>query len=163
MSTWATAAACVPRCTGPATATRASRADPSALYAPVSLDPIYHYQAVNVEAQLRSPTSLLNWLRTWVRIRREHKVFGRGNLEFTTCRNQRVVAYTRTFEDQIALVVNNLSRFCQAAELDLARFRGLTPIEMAGNTNFPPIGENPYLITLGPHGFYWFRLEKVIE
>jgi len=140
-----------------------SRSDPSALYAPVSLDPIYHYQAVNVEAQLRSPTSLLNWLRTWVRIRREHKVFGRGNLEFIPCHNRRVVAYARSYEDQIALVINNLSRFCQAAELDLSRFRGLTPVEMAGNAPFPSIGENPYLITLGPHGFYWFRLEKVLE
>jgi maltose alpha-D-glucosyltransferase/alpha-amylase len=140
-----------------------SRADPSALYSPVSLDPIYHYQAVNVEAQLRSPTSLLNWLRTWVRIRREHKVFGRGSLEFIPCRNRRVVAYVRTYEDQIALVINNLSRFSQAAELDLSGFRGLTPIEMAGNAAFPVIGESPYLITLGPHGFYWLRLEKIVE
>jgi len=140
-----------------------SRADPSALYAPVSLDPIYHYQAVNVEAQLRSPTSLLNWLRTWVRIRREHKVFGRGSLEFIPCRNQRVVAYVRLYQDQIALVINNLSRFSQAAELDLSRFRGLTPIEMAGNALFPRIGDDPYPITLGPHAFYWLRLEKVFE
>jgi maltose alpha-D-glucosyltransferase / alpha-amylase len=90
-------------------------------------------------------------------------VFGRGSLEFIPCRNQRVVAYVRAYEDQVALVVNNLSRFCQAAELDLSRFRGLTPIEMAGNAPFPAISENPYVITLGPHGFYWLRLEKILE
>ncbi len=85
------------------------------------LDPIYNYQGVNVEAQLRSPSSLLNWLRRLIQVRREHKVFGRGSLEFLPCHNRRVVAYIRRLQDDVALVVNNLSRFAQAVELDLGR------------------------------------------
>jgi maltose alpha-D-glucosyltransferase/alpha-amylase len=139
-----------------------SRANPSALYQPIILDPIYHYQAVNIEAQLQSPTSLLNWLRRLIRVRREHKVFGRGSLEFIPCRNRRVVAYVRSYQDQTALVVNNLSRFSQPVELDLSRYKGMGLTEIAGNVPFPTIGELPYLITLGPHGFYWFRLETAI-
>ena len=137
-----------------------SRANPSALYQPIILDPIYHYQAVNIEAQLQSATSLLNWLRRLIRVRREHKVFGRGTLEFIPCRNRHAVAYTRSYQDQTALVVNNLSRFSQPVELDLSRYQGMGLTEISGNVPFPTIGELPYLITLGPHGFYWFRLEK---
>ena len=101
-----------------------SRANPSALYQPVILDPIYHYQAVNVEAQLASSTSLLNWVRRLIKVRREHKVFSRGSLEFVPSGNRRVVAYVRAYQDQIALVVNNLSRFPQPVELDLSRYKG---------------------------------------
>ncbi len=97
-----------------------SRADPSALYQPVILDPLYNFQGVNVEAQLRSPSSQLHWLRRMLQVRREHKVFGRGSLEFLPCHNRRVVAYVRRLQDDIALVVNNLSRFPQAVELDLS-------------------------------------------
>ncbi len=137
-----------------------SRANPSALYQPIILDPIYNYQAVNIEAQLQSATSLLNWLRRLIRVRREHKVFGRGNLEFISCRNRHAVAYARSYQDQTAIVVNNLSRFSQPVELDLSRYKGMGLTEISGNVPFPTIGELPYLITLGPHGFYWFRLEK---
>jgi maltose alpha-D-glucosyltransferase / alpha-amylase len=137
-----------------------SRSDPSALYHPIILDPIYNYQAVNVEAQLRSPSSLLNWIKRLVQVRRENKVFGRGSLEFIPCPNRRAVAYIRRHQDQIALVVNNLSRKPQPVELDLSDYIGMIPIEMSGNVAFPPVADHPYLITLGPHGFYWFRLEK---
>jgi maltose alpha-D-glucosyltransferase / alpha-amylase len=137
-----------------------SRADPSALYQPVILDPIYNYQAVNVEAQHRSPSSQLNWLRRLIQVRRAHKVFGRGSLEFLTHGNRRVVAYVRRHQDQIALVVNNLSRFPQAVELDLGSYEGLTPVEMAGKSPFPTIGDRPYSVTLGPYGFYWLDLTK---
>jgi maltose alpha-D-glucosyltransferase/alpha-amylase len=136
-----------------------SRANPSALFQPVILDPIYHYQAVNVESQLQSATSLLNWLRRLIRVRRAHKVFGRGSLEFIPCQNPRVVAYVRADHEQTALVVNNLSRFSQPVELDLRRYLGMRLFEISGNVAFPTIGELPYLITLGPHGFYWFRIE----
>jgi maltose alpha-D-glucosyltransferase / alpha-amylase len=137
-----------------------SRADPSALYQPVILDPIYNYQAVNVEAQLRSPTSQLNWLRRMIQVRREHKLFGRGSLEFVPCRNRRVVAYIRRLQDDIVLVVNNLSRFPQAVELDLSGYVGMTPIELTGRAAFPVVTEQPYRVTLGPYGFYWLDLEK---
>ena len=103
-----------------------SRADPSRLFQPVILDPLYNYQAVNVEAQIRSPTSLLNWLRRLIRVR-SHAVFGRGSLEFVPCANHRVVAYSRSYGDQTVLVVNNLSRFAQPAELDLRPTKGRYP------------------------------------
>jgi maltose alpha-D-glucosyltransferase / alpha-amylase len=137
-----------------------SRADPSALYQPVILDPLYNYQGVNVESQLRSPSSQLHWLRRMIQVRREHKLFGRGSLQFLPCHNRRVVAYVRRLQDDIALVVNNLSRFPQAVELDLGAYAGTTPIEMVGRASFPTISERPYQITLGPHGFYWLHLEK---
>src|SRR5262245_28398987 len=137
-----------------------SRADPSALYQPIILDPLYNYQGVNVEAQLRSPSSLLNWLRRLIQVRRDVKLFSRGSLEFVPCGNRRVVAYSRRLQDEIALVVNNLARFPQAVELDLGAYRGMIPWEMFGKSSFPAIGERPYVITLGPHGFYWLLLEK---
>ncbi len=137
-----------------------SRADPSALYQPVILDPIYNYQAVNVEAQHRSPTSQLNWLRRLIQVRRSHKVFGRGDLEFLDPGNRRVVAYIRRLQDEIALIVNNLSKFSQAVELDLSPYEGMIPIEMAGRSAFPIIGNRPYSITLGPYGFYWLELTR---
>ena len=137
-----------------------SRADPSALYQPVILDPIYNFQAVNVEAQHRSPTSQLNWLRRLIQVRRTHKVFGRGDLEFLDPGNRRVVAYIRRLQDEIALIVNNLSKFSQAVELDLSPYEGMIPIEMAGRSSFPIIGNRPYSITLGPYGFYWLELNK---
>lgn len=136
-----------------------SRADPSRLYQPVILDPIYHYQAVNVEAQLRSPTSLLQWLRRLIRVRKKSPVFGRGTLSFLPCENRRVVAYLREYHDQTVLVVNNLSGFAQAAALDLRDHRGMVPVEMLGNHAFPRIEEQPYSLSLSPHSFFWFRLE----
>jgi len=140
-----------------------SRADPSQLYQPVLLDPVCHYQAVNVEAQLRSPTSLLQWLRRLIRVRKKHAVFGRGKLKFVPCENRRVVAYLREYQDQTALIVNNLSGNAQPAELDLRQFQGMVPVEMIGNHGFPPIGDRPYFLTLSPHAFFWFRLETPVS
>jgi maltose alpha-D-glucosyltransferase/alpha-amylase len=137
-----------------------SRADPSQLYQAVLLDPISHYQALNVEAQLRSPTSLLQWLRRLIRVRKKYPAFGRGTLKFVPCENRRVVAYLREYQGQTVLVVNNLSGFAQPAELDLRGFRGLVPVELLGNHAFPCIEERPYFLSLSPHSFYWFRLDK---
>jgi maltose alpha-D-glucosyltransferase/alpha-amylase len=135
-----------------------SRADPSQLYSPVLLDPICHYQSVNVESQLRSPTSLLHWLRRLLRVRKKYPAFGRGSLAFVPCENRRVVAYLREYQGQTLLIVNNLSAFAQAAELDLHNYQGQFPVELLGNHAFPRIGETPYVITLSPHSFFWFRL-----
>jgi maltose alpha-D-glucosyltransferase/alpha-amylase len=137
-----------------------SRADPSRLYQAVLLDPISHYQSVNVEAQLRSPTSLLNWLRRLIRVRKKYPVFGRGTLRFVSCENRRVVAYLREYEGQSVLVVNNLSANAQPAELDLRVFRDCVPVELLGNHPFPRIEERPYFLSLSPHSFYWFRLDR---
>ena len=137
-----------------------SKADVQALYAPVVADPVYGYQAVNVEAQQRIPGSLLNWMKRLIRIRRAHPVFGRGTLEFLNPDNRRVVAYLREHEGVSVLCVANLSRFAQYVELDMRRFEGRVPVELMGRVQFPPIGELPYLLTLGPHDFFWFELTE---
>jgi maltose alpha-D-glucosyltransferase/alpha-amylase len=136
-----------------------SRADAAQLYSPVIMDPVYGYQATNVEAQLRNPSSLLNWMKRLIRLRKQYPVFGRGAIEFCHPANQKVLVYVRKGEGQTVLVVNNLSRFVQPVELDLRQYAGWTPVEIIGETPFPQIGELPYFLTLGPHGFYWFRLE----
>jgi maltose alpha-D-glucosyltransferase/alpha-amylase len=136
-----------------------SRADAPRLYSPVINDVVYGYQAINVEAQERTPSSLLNWMKRLIKIRKQYKVFGRGDITFLYPSNHKVLAYVRRYENEAVLIVNNLSRFVQPVELDLRGLQGLRPVEMIGNTPFPPFGELPYFLTLGPHGFYWFRLE----
>ncbi len=137
-----------------------SRADTAALYSPLIMDPVYGYQAVNVEAQQRSPSSLLNWTKRMIRIRKRYPVFGRGSIEFLCPENRKVLAYLRSDGEQTVLVVANLSRFSQPVELDLQRFQGMTMVELIGETRFPSVRQEPYFLSLGPHGFYWFRVEK---
>ncbi|HYN65077.1 MAG TPA: maltose alpha-D-glucosyltransferase [Candidatus Limnocylindrales bacterium] len=135
-----------------------SRADAAALYSPVIMDPVYGYQAVNVEAQERIPGSLLHFTRRIINMRRRYPVFGRGTLEFLHPDNRHVLAYLREHDGVTVLCVANLSRFSQYAELDLARYGGRVPVEIMGRVRFPAIGELPYLLTFGPHAFYWFEL-----
>ncbi len=135
-----------------------SRADANQLYAPVIADPIYGYMGVNVEAQTRSTASLLNWMKLVIRLQKSNPVFGLGSVMFLKPSNNKVLAYIRSLDDQHILCVNNLSRFSQYAELDLSAFNGRTPVDLFGGTEFPRIGELPYLVTMGPHAFYWFRL-----
>ena len=137
-----------------------SRADAARLYEPVITDPVYGYQAVNVEAQERLPTSLLEWMRRMIRVRKRYRAFGRGSLEFLNADNRKVLAYVRAYGDEVLLCVVNLSRFVQPSQLDLSAYDGWQPIELIGETPFPPIGELPYFLTFGPHSFYWFRLER---
>ncbi|HVF64590.1 MAG TPA: putative maltokinase, partial [Casimicrobiaceae bacterium] len=137
-----------------------SRADPQRLYLQPIMDPIYGYQAVNVEAQLREPASLLHWTRRMLAVRKAFGAFGRGTLTFLRPGNRKVLAYLRIHADEILLCVANLSRSAQPVELDLSRFKGRVPIELLGRTPFPPIGDLPYLLTLAGHGFYWFRLAQ---
>ncbi len=136
-----------------------SRANPQQLYLPVIVDPEYHYETVNVEAQQSNPHSLLWWMKRLIALRRRHPAFGRGSLEFLAPENRRVLAFLRRYGEECILVVANLSRFVQAVELDLGAFQGFVPVELFGHTEFPPIGELPYFITLGPHEFYWFSLQ----
>ena len=137
-----------------------SRANPSQLYQPLILDPIYNFYAINVEAQLRSPTSLLNAIRRLIRLRKKHVLFGRGSLTFLDCDNRCVVAYLREYQGQTALIVNNLSRFAQPALIDLKACQGMVPVEMLGQRVFPRIGEQPYFLSLGPHSYLWFLLNR---
>ena len=135
-----------------------SRADPAALYLPLLMDPVYGYQAVNVEAQERVATSFLHWLRRLLQVRKQNPVFGMGDYEPLYPENRRVFAFTRELGADVVLVVANLSRFAQPVELDLERWMGLVPEEMFGRTPFPIIDNRPYRLAMGPHGFYWFRL-----
>ncbi|MGH7831015.1 MAG: maltose alpha-D-glucosyltransferase, partial [Candidatus Binatia bacterium] len=137
-----------------------SRANPQRLHLPIIIDPEYHYEAVNVEAQQSNPHSLLWWMKRMIALRKQHKAFGRGTIEFLRPDNRKIIVFLRHWNDEHILVVANLSRFVQCAELDLSAFRGQVPVEMFGRTAFPPIGELPYFITLGPHAFYWFVLEE---
>jgi maltose alpha-D-glucosyltransferase/alpha-amylase len=137
-----------------------SRADPSSLVLPPIMDPLWGYQAVNVEAQWRNPHSLLNWLRRMLLERRRHKAFGRGSMRLLLPQNRKVLAYLREHEDDTILCVVNVSRSAQAVELDLSEFTGRTPVELLGGTPFPQIGHLPYLLTLAPYGFYWFLLSN---
>ncbi len=137
-----------------------SRANPAALYSPPIMDPVYGYRTVNVEAQLENPSSLLQWMRNMIGLRKLFKVFGRGSIEFLPVENRAVLAYLRRWGDDIILCVANFSRFAQPAQLPLQRFRGHTPVEMFGYTEFPRIGEANYPITLGAYGFYWFELTE---
>ena len=136
-----------------------SQANPQRLYLPVIIDPEFHAEALNVEAQQSNPNSLLWWTKRLIALRRRHRPFGRGSLEMLFPDNRKVLAFLRRYEEERILVVVNLSRFAQYVELDLSGHRGTVPVELFGNTEFPPIGELPYLITLAPHAFYWFSLE----
>jgi maltose alpha-D-glucosyltransferase/alpha-amylase len=137
-----------------------SRADPQRLFLPPIMDPVYGYEAVNVEAQTRDPYSMLNWMKRVLTVRKAHRAFGRGTLTFLHPGNRKVLAYMREYSDETILCVANLSRSAQPVELDLSRYKGRVPVELMGRTAFPPIGELPYFITLPGHSFYWFRLSK---
>jgi maltose alpha-D-glucosyltransferase/alpha-amylase len=135
-----------------------SRADFAQLYLPVLLDPVYGYQASNVEAEMRDQHSFLHWFRRLLAVRKQHPVFGLGSFEVCTPNNPAILAYIRQFNDDIVLCVNNLSGRAQAAELDLSQFAGRYPVELMGRERFPRIGDLPYLLTFGPNDFYWFQL-----
>jgi len=136
-----------------------SRANPQRLYLPVIIDAPFHYASRNVEVEQSRPHSMLWWMRRVVALRKQHPAFSRGAIEFLTPENSKVLAYLRQYEGETLLIVANLGRCAQYAELDLSRFRGQTPIELFGQTQFPAIGELPYFLALGPYAFYWFRLE----
>lgn len=135
-----------------------SRANPQRLYLPVITDPEYHYEMVNVENQQANQHSLLWWTKRLIALRKRYQAFGRGTLEFLQPDNRKVLCFVRRYEDETILVIANLSRFVQGVELDLSEFRGMNPVEMFGQVEFPVVGDVPYFITLGPHSFYWFRM-----
>jgi maltose alpha-D-glucosyltransferase / alpha-amylase len=136
-----------------------SRANPQQLYLPITIDPEYHYEAVNVENQQKNLSSLLWWMRRVIAMRKNFKAFSRGSLEFLYPDNAKVLAFLRRFENETIVVVVNLSRFAQSLELDLSRFAGCVPMEVFSRNLFRPIRKSPYVITLGPHAHYWFALQ----
>jgi maltose alpha-D-glucosyltransferase/alpha-amylase len=135
-----------------------SEGDNAALYSPVIVDPPYGYHTINVEAQERTATSLLRWMRRLIGVRKAQKAFGRGTQQFLHPANKRVLVFLRRYENEVVLCVNNLSRYAQPVELDLRDFSGLVPIELWSCEPFPVIGDLPYFFTMAPHGFLWFRL-----
>jgi maltose alpha-D-glucosyltransferase/alpha-amylase len=137
-----------------------SQADFAQLYLPPLMDPVYGFQAVNVEAQLRTPSSQLRRMQRFIALRKAHPVFGLGSYEQLGTSNPRIFAHIRGYQDDIALCVHNLANSAQAVELDLSAHEGRHPVEMVGRSRFPRIGELPYLLTLGPRGFLWFLLEN---
>jgi maltose alpha-D-glucosyltransferase/alpha-amylase len=136
-----------------------SRANPARLYSPLIIDPVYGYEAINVETQLNDSSSLLHWMRNMIALRKVFRVFGRGTLEFFEPANKKILTYLRRYEGDQVLCVANLSRFPQPVELDLSSVAGMTPVEMLGYTEFPQIDANPYRLSLGPYGFLWFELQ----
>ena len=137
-----------------------SRTNPQRLILPVIIDPEYHYESLNVESQQANPNSLLWWTKRLIALRKRFQAFGRGSIEFLSPENPKVLSFIRKFEDETVLVVANLSRYPQYVELDLKQFKDRVPVELIGKTRFPAIGELPYLLTLGEHGFYWFSIEE---
>jgi maltose alpha-D-glucosyltransferase/alpha-amylase len=136
-----------------------SRANPQRLFLPVVTDPEYHYETINVETQQGNWSSLLWWTKRVIALRKQSKAFGRGSFEFLTPGNRKVLAFVRRHADEAVLVVANLSRFAQWVELDLSSLRGAVPVEMFGRIEFPRIGDGPWMLTLGPHAFYWFSID----
>jgi maltose alpha-D-glucosyltransferase / alpha-amylase len=138
-----------------------SKASPHRLFLPIIIDPDSHYEAFNVEAQQNNQYSMLWWTKRLIAMRKRYKAFGRGTLEFLYPDNHRVLAFIRRYQDEVILVIANLSRFVQYAGLDLSAFKGTAPIELFGRAQFPHITDSPYVLTLGPHSFYWFLLSPV--
>jgi maltose alpha-D-glucosyltransferase/alpha-amylase len=135
-----------------------SRANPQRLFLPVIIDPEYHFEAVNVDAQQGNPSSLLWWMKRLIALRSQHRAFGRGTIEFLRPENPAILAFVRRYADERILVVANLSRFVQFVELHMPEFKGMVPVELFGRTPFPPLGDVPYRLTVGPHAFFWFAL-----
>ncbi|HSQ11501.1 MAG TPA: maltose alpha-D-glucosyltransferase, partial [Candidatus Deferrimicrobium sp.] len=135
-----------------------SRANPQKLFLPVIIDPEHHYETVNVEAHQQNPSSLLWWMKRLILLRKSYRAFGEGSIDFLLPENRKALVFIRRYKDEIILVAANLSRFVNCAELDLSAYKGMVPVELFGNTRFPPIGELPYFLTFGPHAFYWFKL-----
>ena len=140
-----------------------SRANPAMLYSPVIMDPVWGYQAVNVEADESDASSLLNWMRNLIALRKLFRVFGRGTLRFLTPSNRKILAYIRSLDGEHVLCVTNLSRYAQPVDLDLSDLAGITPLEMLGYVEFPMITREPYRLTLGPYGFFWLELHGTSE
>jgi len=140
-----------------------SKANPQQLYLPITIDPEYSYESINVENSEKNPSSLLWWMRRVIAMRKQYKAFGRGSIEFLYPDNPKVLAFIRSYEDETILVVVNLSRYSQVAEIDLTEFAGMTPTELFSRNEFPVIRSTPYVFTLGIHDYFWLKLENQRE
>jgi maltose alpha-D-glucosyltransferase / alpha-amylase len=137
-----------------------SKSDGASLYLPVIGDSVFGYQAVSVEAQQQTPHSLLHWMRRLIAVRKRYQAFGRGTIQFLRPRNEKVLAYLRRYGETTVLLVHNLAGSAQAVELDLAPYSGAIPIELFGDSRFPQVGPQPYVLSLAPYGYYWFLLDR---
>src|SRR5205807_2702421 len=139
-----------------------SRASPHALYFPIILDPEYHYEAINVEAQQRNSNSLFWWMKRALTLRKRYQAFGRGSFHFLHPENRKILAFVRRYDHEVILVVANLSRFPQPVYLDLSEYANTVPIELFGQTEFPVVSDKPYFLTLTPHAAVWFTLKPIV-
>jgi maltose alpha-D-glucosyltransferase / alpha-amylase len=139
-----------------------SKANPQQLFLPTIIDPQYHYEQVNVEAQQSNQYSLLWWMKRLIAMRKRYKAFGRGTMEFLHSDNRKILSYVRKYEDETIVVVANLSRLVQCFELDLSAYKGMVPVELSGGTRFPVVGDRPYFLNLGPFAFYWFAMRREV-
>ena len=137
-----------------------SKTNPQQLYLPVVLDPQYHYEAVNVETQMRNTSSLFWFMKHLIGTRKKYKAFGRGDMKFINVDNPKVLAFTRHYEDETLLIIVNLSKFSQPVEVDLAEYQGCVPVEIFSKNSFPAVRSGAYFFTLGPHSFQWYNLER---
>jgi maltose alpha-D-glucosyltransferase/alpha-amylase len=140
-----------------------STATPARLFSPVIMDPVWGYEAINVESEQGDPSSLLNWMRNMIALRKLFSVFGRGTISFLEPANRKVLAYLREYQGEQVLCVANLSRFAQPIDLDLSKLEGMVPVEMLGYVDFPAIDQKPYRLTLAPYSFLWFELQRRAE
>jgi maltose alpha-D-glucosyltransferase / alpha-amylase len=138
-----------------------SETNPQQLYLPVIIDPEYHYEAVNVEMQRKNTSSLFWFMKRMISMRKNYKAFGRGDMKFLHVDNPKILAFTRTYEDETLLIICNLSKYAQPAEIDLREFNGYIPVEIFSKNSFPLIKNEPYFFTLSAHSFQWFALQKV--
>ena len=156
---WGTATVCARPCSGARDRNAGfSKANPHKLYLPVIIDPEYHCEMVNVETQERNPSSLLWWMRRVIAMRKRFQAFGRGGIRFVTCENPKVLAFVRFHEEETILVVVNLSRFSQVVEMDLSEYAGMVPVDVFSDTRFPVVRKEPYVLPMGFHDYFWFRL-----
>tara|TARA_Y100001937_G_scaffold128708_1_gene207164 strand:+ start:114041 stop:117460 length:3420 start_codon:yes stop_codon:yes gene_type:complete len=137
-----------------------SRTNPQRLFLPVNIDPDYHYESLNVEAQQNSPNSLLWWMKRIISLRKQIPAFSRGSLEFLRCENRKILAFFRELGDETVLVLANLSAQVQYAALDLGDHAGKVPVEMFSRHAFPRVTQQPYFFSFAPFSFYWFSLES---
>lgn len=140
-----------------------SKANPQQLYLPPIIDPEYHYETINVEAQSNNPNSILQWTKQLIALRKKYKALSYGTTEFLVTGNRRILVFFREYKDELLMIISNLSRFSQYVELNLSKYQGYSLVEMFSGQHFPKIGDLPYFLTLSPFGYYWFSLEKATE
>ncbi|WP_462318484.1 putative maltokinase, partial [Marinilabilia sp.] len=136
-----------------------SSAEPQRLFLPVIFNHDFHYESINVENQEKNASSLLWWMRRVIAKRKQYPAFSRGDIQFIDGKNSKVLAFVRKYEDQVILVVVNLSRYSQQVQLDLSDFKGYVPTEVFSRNQLAPVGEDLYHFPMQFKNYFWFELQ----